>query len=371
MITEIKLKNFKCFQEEQSFPLGKLNLLTGVNGRGKSSFLQSLLLMYQSLSRNGSLNHLLLQGEYVDLGSFSDIKNSSTPQSVPVTFSFSYNKQGVITTSFLNFENDPEHPRSLMRKTTEVLDEQTLCSILQRIHYVGADRRGPVKFVEKVELPLFRHTGCNGEYTYELLAQSKLLDLHVNEKLYLGEDSNSLLQQTQEWMSYILDGARLSIKGNEEDSSVLYLLLNNRDESTQYKPTNTGFGYSYVLPLIVTGLLANPGEIVVIENPEAHLHPKAQSRLTEFFSKVASTGVQVFIESHSEHILNGIRIATLKSEIDINHNDVSIFFFSSDFRIVPIILKDDGKISNWEKGFFDQDEEDILLLHKLSHSNSR
>lgn len=72
----------------------------------------------------------------------------------------------------------------------------------------------------------------------------------------------------------------------EKESSVLYMLLNNKSNSYAYKPANVGFGYSYILPLIVTGLVAKPGETIIIENPEAHLSPKTQSKISEFFAPV-------------------------------------------------------------------------------------
>jgi len=169
---------------------------------------------------------------------------------------------------------------------------------ISKIHFVCADRLGPVKYVEKINLPNFTHVGQRGEYAINILANSINLD-NVNELLYRGNDANSIIQQTMEWMSYILEGAKIDIRGKEKESSILYMLLNNKQNSYSYNPVNVGFGYSYILPLIITGLIAKPGEIVMIENPEAHLHPRAQSRIAEFFSLVASCGVQVFIESHS------------------------------------------------------------------------
>jgi len=131
-----------------------------------------------------------------------------------------------------------------------------------------------------------------------------------------------------------------------------------------------GFGYSYILPIIVSGLIAEKGDILIIENPEAHLHPKAQARITEFFAKVASAGVQVFIESHSEHILNGVRISALKDNIAISNDEVSILYFrdSEQHLFVKLNLKANGKIDNWADGFFDQQENDLGEIFRLSVS---
>jgi predicted ATPase len=187
----------------------------------------------------------------------------------------------------------------------------------------------------------------------------------VHEDLYRGKDAKTVIQQTEEWLGYILEGAKIEIKGKDRDSSVLYMLLNNKSNSYSYKPANVGFGYSYILPLIVTGLIAKSHEIMIVENPEAHLHPRAQSRLAEFFARVASTGVQVFIESHSEHILNGLRVCSLNPEIKINNTDLSILYFNEGFEPEKLVVDEKGKIANWPEGFFDQQEIDLSNIFKF------
>jgi predicted ATPase len=98
------------------------------------------------------------------------------------------------------------------------------------------------------------------------------------------------------------------------------------------------------------------------------LHPKAQSELTKFLALVASCGVQVFIESHSEHVLNAIRVVTLQKEIDIKNDEVSVLYFQNDKKEPFVHLKIDekGKINNWVDGFFDQQELDLGEIFKLS-----
>ncbi|MEQ8536230.1 MAG: AAA family ATPase [Coleofasciculus sp. D1-CHI-01] len=82
MLKKIIIKNFKCFREETEFPLGQLTLLTGINGRGKSTMLQSLLLMRQSIEHNDNAAQLVLNGSCVHLGSFNEIRNSNIKNGV-------------------------------------------------------------------------------------------------------------------------------------------------------------------------------------------------------------------------------------------------------------------------------------------------
>ena len=373
MITKISIQNYKCFKEEQSFKCGKLNLFTGINGRGKSSVLQVLLLLCQSIRKSSSLKHLNLKGDYIDLGTYIDIKNSYVSSSNNIYLNFEINNPSF----FLNLEcgeDEKSNYRSSIRESNLNLlpskNKRYIQKLLQHIHYVSADRLGPQMFMEKYDLPEFLNVGRRGEYTFEILAQAQSLELSVNKILYRGEDANSLLQQTTEWMSYILDGAKIEIKGTDNDSSVLSLLVNNKSDGYMYKPANIGFGYSYILPLVVSGLLAKPGEILIIENPEAHLHPRALSRIAEFFATVASSGVQVYIESHSEHIVNGVRIACLEENIEINNDDVSIFYFGEDFSVSQISIMPNGKLSSWPKGFFDQKERDLATIFKLTNKRN-
>jgi predicted ATPase len=365
MITSLQLTNFKCFKETTKFNFSKLNLLTGINGRGKSTVLQSLLILSQSATSNSNFKELKISDGFIDLGNFDDIKNRDTVKGENIIFDYTFNDNFLKNIS-LSFKENLDKPLiGNLNNEIDSSDLEMFSTKIKKTHYVSADRMGPVKFVEKTNLPDFPHVGPRGEHSINILANSIQFD-NVNENLYLGEDSSSIIQQTTEWINYILEGAKINIKGKEKDSSVLYMLLNNKSDSHEYKPVNVGFGYSYILPLIITGLIAKPNDIIIIENPEAHLHPRAQSKIAEFFSKVAATGVQIFIESHSEHILNGLRVNALNKNVAINHTDLKVHYFSEDFNSIELEMNEKGKISNWPNGFFDQQEIDLADIFKFS-----
>jgi predicted ATPase len=365
MIKELTLRNFKCFYNEKTFNFSKLNLLTGINGRGKSSLMQAVLVLAQSAWHTSDIKKLIINGEILSLGNFDDIKNSETKRDETIYFRFLFDDiNGAVE---LEYGENPKEPLQAVMKNSAVMYEKinAFSDRISRIHFVCADRLGPVKYVEKINLPKFMNVGQRGEYAINILANSINLD-NVNDLLYRGKDAKSVIQQTMEWLGYILEGAKIDIRGKDTDSSILYLLLNNKQNSYAYKPVNVGFGYSYILPLIVTGLIAKPGEIVMIENPEAHLHPRAQSRIAEFFALVASCGVQVFIESHSEHILNGFRVSTLKPDIPLHHDEFIIHYFNENFESEQLLINEKGKIENWPSGFFDQEEIDLADIFKFS-----
>jgi predicted ATPase len=139
----------------------------------------------------------------------------------------------------------------------------------------------------------------------------------------------------------------------------------------KYRPVNVGFGLSYALPVVASLLLAKPGGLVIIENPEAHIHPKGQSYLGRLIALCSQAGVQVIIETHSEHIINGIRVTARLSD-KYCEGQYKVFFIAKDaenntiVEDLPIGVK--GDLVSWPKGFFDQQAMDIKTLIKGSEA---
>ena len=429
MITQIEIDNFKCFKNRVSFPLGKLTLLTGVNGRGKSTLLQSLLLMRQTLEHSQNSGQILFNGSCINLNSFGDIHNRDTSRDDSIFFKYYFDcfmSKGYIEYSLSEQQSDDMIAQitqltlfnELFNKDGSKSDSSTypplthdieriyfLSNIkdnvfhfsssglsiltglvnlvpanfiydfagigpaeydspfknsinLDRIHYVSADRIGPKDFYLKSTLDKFPNVGARGEFTANLLYK-KQGDL-VNDRLCLGEDAKTLITQTEAWLSKVFGGAKLEIPSSK--SSVLELLFNTSASKDRFKPANVGFGFHSVLPIIVSGLIAKEGEILIVENPEIHLHPRAQSELTKFLAKVSSCGVQVLVESHSDHILNGLRIAVLDKII--NSEDLSVLYFQNNLEnpVVQIPVQPDGGIEKWPDDFFDQTSKDFERL---------
>lgn len=370
MLTQIKLTHFKCFKEETSFPLSQLNLLTGINGRGKSTLLQSLLLMRQSIEHNENPTQILLNGSCVNLGNFNDIRNSSTSTKESIIFEYDFYQEKLNTKYYLVENIEDNMSVNIEEKMTgssrnDSFDSRNDSFDFSKIHYISADRFGPQEFYLKSNLTTFPNVGVKGELTANVLDKQK--DYLVNDKLCLGEDAKTLITQTEAWLNEIFEGAKVEIPHSE--TNILELFLNTSASRDRFKPINVGFGYSYILPIIVSGLIAEKDEILIVENPEAHLHPKAQSRLTQFLAKVSRCSVQVFIESHSEHILNALRLAVLKKIV--TPSDLSILYFqpNSEQPVIQIPVKSDGELEIWPEDFFDQEEIDLAEMFKLRRQN--
>jgi predicted ATPase len=395
MIKDVFIENFKCFENEEKFHFSKLNLLTGINGRGKSSLLQSLLVVSQTFIKKKNPQQLVLNGGWIELGTFDDIKNDNSNKNIisfrfktddidqnDVCFKYTDSEKSErlasISSLIVNGEekfieatassdtkdDDKDTKQQLQNKNLLPLDSVKLISQFQRFHYVSADRLGPVEYVKKNDNPESLNIGIKGENVVNVLAYNE--DFNI-EKSLCRSNNTTLKDQIVEWLSYILDGANIKVKGREDkELSILRFLLNSQQNGKFYKPINVGFGYSYILPIIATGLIAKAGDIFIIENPEAHLHPRAQSRLTEFFTHLAANNIQIFIESHSEHILNGLRINALNPNVSISNQDVSIYYFDEEFKSTKLNIDEKGKIANWPNGFFDQQEIDLANIFKYS-----
>ena len=130
------------------------------------------------------------------------------------------------------------------------------------------------------------------------------------------------------------------------------------------RPANVGFGLSYALPVIVAALTASPGTLFLVENPEAHLHPAGQSLIGQFLTRVAAAGVQVVVETHSDHVINGMRLAAARDGL-LPPSDAIIHFLADAGTRHTIEIQGSGALTEWPPGFFDQSELDLGQLSRL------
>ena len=170
-------------------------------------------------------------------------------------------------------------------------------------------------------------------------------------------------------MGEISPGVRVNLDArNDLDLvGVTYSFVARRDVSAEYRPTNVGFGVTYVLPVITAVLAAKPGDLIIIESPEAHVHPRGQTKLAELLARAASAGVQILVESHSDHILNGLRVCV--HDGILGTEDLKILYFRWDVEaeefgttVKEIDVDRDGRIAEWPEGFFDEFDKSLEAL---------
>ena len=119
--------------------------------------------------------------------------------------------------------------------------------------------------------------------------------------------------------------------------------------------TAAGFGLTAAFPIFVAALNAEYNSIIIIENPEAYLHPNGQAILGQFLAKAAASGLQCIVETHSDHLLNGIRVAVKENYLSPNDVQINFFWYTNgNINIHTPEIDSDGHINDWPEDFFDE-----------------
>ncbi|MBK9498686.1 MAG: DUF3696 domain-containing protein [Leptospiraceae bacterium] len=384
MIKKITIENFKILLKNE-FELKKLNILTGINGMGKSSLVQSLLLLRQSYI-NDKISELKIKGEYTDLGAAKDVL--SIDKDIidnPIFFGIEFdNNQSaeyyfdLLTSSDNDDEERDNYSKAefLRLNARSKINHDYKQSLFLRdnyFHYLNSDRIGP-KVTSDVSSIVTKNKemGIHGEYSINFLDTYK--SEPVNNKYVLHPKTDpgktTLEHQISYWLNDLLPGTRIQTYNMPEIKKVRATYSINGNE---YKPINVGFGLTFVLPIIIALLTIKEGGTVIIENPESHLHPRGQARMADLITRCAASGRQVFVETHSDHIINGLMVSAYEyyksnkaGDIDIQdtakilNEDVAIYYFSrkegNNFSDVDRInLTKNGFVEgNIPPGFFDQ-----------------
>jgi predicted ATPase len=132
------------------------------------------------------------------------------------------------------------------------------------------------------------------------------------------------------------------------------LFLKSTTGSQSHAVADSGFGYSQVLPIIVRCLLAGEGDSILIEQPELHLNPALQVRLAEFFIAISRAGRQIVLETHSEHIVNALRVAAAEDPSGTIATSIAMYYVASGDRpkLHELHVQPDGTVPDWPTEFF-------------------
>ena len=388
MLRRIDLRYFKCFTVLK-LPLCPLTLLSGANASGKSSVLQALVLLHQTMREHEWSSHLMLNGATIQLGTVADvIDQAQGSRSVQIAlldeeqeFRWEFMgereemsmamKREEMSMAMRWVEGPPvdaaKGPLAVMRHLLpwsdgEDLQAGSLQARLCDLTYLTAERVGP-RETYPLEDP--RHApvvGPRGEHAVGSLyygGGERVLD-----GLIVENTPPTLLRQVEARMNRFFPGCEMTVvKVPQANAATLGLRTSKGMDF--HRPIHTGFGLTQILPIVVAALSANKDDLLLIENPEVHLHPAGQAAMGEFLAEVAAAGVQVILETHSDHVLNGIRRA-VKRDI-LSPEDAAIHFFrprqeeeSDGFaQVQSPVLNSDGNLDAWPEGFFDQFDKDM------------
>lgn len=374
MIKQLNINNFKLHNNTELDVKG-LTILTGMNGMGKSTIIQSLILLRQSYMMNDLDMGMNLKGDLCDAGISGELACQSSNQH-HLNIELKFENQDDLIYQF-------QYPDNIMDtllpgERTNIIDKNILSKYSlfnDCFQYLSAFRFGPQKIYNRdtslvVNKKQISKNMGQCEYAVHFLEQYKNMNIPI-EGLAIKDDNDldvdyRLSTQVEQWLRKISPNIKIKIEPIGEDLKLRYRF--NREENTiteNMTALNTGFGITYVLPILIAVLSASKGSIILIENPEAHIHPKGQSVLMELMAKAVSYGVQIIIETHSDHIINGSLVAVKNRIITPEH--ISIYYFERDENQHTAIshsleISRNGHIKRPPKGFFDQIDIDLRTL---------
>lgn len=345
MLSSIEISAYKCIEGE-SLSLAPLTLVTGTNSSGKSTLLQAILVAMSYLKQNNLPYLRDLVKPYMQLEDV--LCRTSDARKVEVVLT---------TTEHLVFSAYIAESGGGM-----VSDQERLFDYEESFFYLSANRSGPE---ELAELSKELRIGPHGEYALGYLEQYK--DKPLSADLCRPEaPAQTLKAQLAWWLSYITGTKCEAVTSKVTSTRVKLSFV--MGELGEVSPLNTGAGNSYLVKLLIMCLAARPGHLLMIENPEIHLHPGAQSRLGEFFAYLASCGVQLIVETHCEHLINRVRYEVYRQALSASDAVVHYKqapgepFMQLGFLPSGHFCNSDHEPVNFPSGFFDPTLRELLEM---------
>lgn len=390
MISEIDLRHFKCF-EDMRLPLRNLTLLSGHNSSGKSAILQALALLHQTMREQESSTRLMLNGSTLCLGTSAEVidhkyGNGSCQISLfddkhdyfdwrfeGKRFEKSMKVQRCRGETRQNGAWNVSEPTTLKHLLPIAVSDHSLTRRLRQLSYLTAERLGPRDNYPFDDSQLESFVGPRGERAVSVLHSGGEQEVWPG----LAEDDvpPTRMRQVESCITKFFPGCSLAIE-RPPRASALSLRVRMAEAANFQRPAHVGMGLTQVLPIIVAALFAIPDDILLLETPENHLHPSAQSVMGEFLGKVSSVGIQVIVETHSDHVLNGIR-RTVKEGV-LSPENVAIYFCRprgaeqhyKEPQVSSLQIDANGNLDDWPRGFFDQVDIDSHYFAGWEHPAS-
>lgn len=404
MFTRLRLTNFKAWKDTGDVDFKPVTMLLGTNSSGKSTLIQSLLLLKQTVQSPDRTVHLNLGGDEVNdlfnFGRFEDVLNQDVEGVRQFSIGFDFEREGdrvgsgqfdctygqtssgsvAIQTMDLRAANRrfrairrdkgafsivvdeetqprfkgrnyaPERSIALSADAIAVLDQDGTVvedlSLAIRRELEGISYLGPLRRKPERDYPWNKtkpgEVGIDGRSAIDALLASALLK---------GEEQNHIVHGVSHWLARMKVADRLEVR--QQGRSNRYELIVHRD-GVACNLRDVGIGVSQVLPVLVVAYFAPPGSTIVLEEPEIHLHPLAQSVLAELFVVISQQRkVQFIVETHSEHLFR--RMQTLMARQQVSANEATMYFVERDSksaRLRALELDGYGRVKNWPEGFF-------------------
>lgn len=376
MIKELTITNFKL-HKNTLLKLSNLTVLCGANSVGKTSAVQPLLLLRDTFLKKSGFTYMDLLSDSVKIGSIEDavyqyaetddVGFNLLTDGFEGVFKFTIEDKNYTKT----FMNEPKGHSNFSLNQLNLINLERESLFNSSFQYISSARLGSQPSFPKDDVVVEKNGQISviegkAEYCVHYLFKNqnrKVLPALLNDR----SNHDDLILQVSAWEKEISEGIAVNIIDNGKlgfELKYQYDTSVGTKRTNEYSSVNVGYGVTYVLPILVAILSAQPGALIIIENPEAHLHPNGIAKLMELICKAAQAGIQIIIETHSDHVINGILVQSKQHEESdglngIDRENVSIYQFERDEKehcsiAIPIKIEEDGRIRYAPKGFFDQ-----------------
>lgn len=390
----ISFSSYKKFRDENKVEIKPVTILVGKNSSGKSSICKLFPMLANSITPYNIFPPLLFENNGVSLGtSFSDISHNG--DSVGLSFGLKFtdgidikvnlvsedlNQSIMIERYQLNKNNEEyvltydkktkKYTSNFQREPFEIFDFSGFYheelfkkagvsdkDIDINVDYIGPFRILPQRVYHSKGLDVTGHVGVLGENAYhELYTDFKLEEL------------------VSDWYAENF-GVALSVDWVEGLKGAFQIHMINEFNDNAVNIVDEGQGMSQVLPIVVRCNMEENNSIVVVEQPELHLHPKAHASLGRLFAETSKRNKQNYvIETHAENLLLGLRDAVVDPKIDFSPDDVIIYFVDEDEEdgsayLREITIDEEGMLSEWPSGVFNESYELLTTIKKKAYEN--
>lgn len=381
MIQSVEIKNFKSIKSKY-FPLRNLNVVMGMNGQGKSSFIQSLLLLRQSERLSSGI--LKLNGGdsgLVNIGTTKDARYQYSKENENLSFALQFKGTKPYLMEF-DYEIDADVFRQKSTSSNYIVQNKEEALFTNKFQYLNAQRIEPkaANIGSHTSVTEANDIGKYGQYTAHYIELRSNEDvafenvLHKDSKTFdeltkTETINRTLINQINLWLGEISPGVNVRTTKVTSDLILLEYVFKqpNFGNTNRFKPENIGFGISYALHVVTALLKAKQGDLVIIENPESHIHPRGQAELGKLIALVAQNDVQIIIETHSDHVINGIRVGVKENPV---MKDRSILFYFEKVvtdneqysEITNIEIDNKGELSEYPKNLLEEWSNQLLKL---------
>jgi predicted ATPase len=409
---ELSVEGYKSIASKQTLTFDGLTVLSGANSSGKSSFMQPFLILKQTIENHYDSGALELYGENAKLTDSSQVI-SKVPLHTKKSFSvemktdkmfcnavYKYKRGYGLQVDSVKFANE-ETPKGLTLKLgmkSELIDNSVSekdfaflkkfskeskltpkwkavrekCFISAELSFEGEKysflKAGiePTMNLQNFVTRLIHVPGLRGnpERTYKIASSEdvypgsfeKYVASIISNWGKLKKFETKSAQLKEQLLELGLASNIKTVKIDDTSVEIQISRSNSADEQDCVNISDVGFGVSQVLPVLVALIAAKKNQYVYIEQPELHLHPKAQFKLATIIAKAINRGVQVIIETHSSILIRGIQIAVVKKELD--KSKVALNWFTQNLEtgeteVSKATLDEFGAFGEWPEDFDD------------------